>query len=133
MANTKANQYVPGVCNIGEIEATNRRKMAMNAAVVTILLWASLLILGAPTFAFVLVALPGFVAATAYMQSKQRFCAGFGAEGLYNFSDELGKTQKAANADDRAKDKKKAISITVNAALAGTALAAVAAGTSLLV
>lgn len=123
---TSKSEYVPGVCNIGNVEAANRRKTAMGAAIATIVVWATLILLDAPVFAYLLISLPAFVAATAYIQSRERFCAGFGAEGLYNFSDELGKTQKATKAEDLSKDKKKAISITVQSAIIGVVLAIVA-------
>lgn len=127
----KPNEYVPGVCNIGNVEAANRRKTAIGAAALTGVTWIALVLLGAPAFAYSLIALPAFVAATAYIQSRLHFCAGFGAEGLYNFSNELGKTKQSNSSNDRAKDKKKAVQITVQATFLGIFTAMIAAATSL--
>ncbi len=124
---SEKNEYIPGVCNIGGAEAENRLKTAKVSGVITLVAWALLLAIQAPALTFALLALPAFTAATAYIQSKQRFCAGFGAEGLYNFSDTVGNFKKASKASDRAKDKKKAINITIKAAIIGIVVAAIAA------
>lgn len=126
-------QYVPGTCNIGETEIRSRRHLAVGFSTATILLWLGLLIFGAPAVAYILLALPAFIAATSYIQAKERFCAGFGAEGYYNFSDKLGQVERSDNPDDQSKDRKKAFSITARALSIGLLVAAFAAGTAVLI
>ncbi len=132
MSKVGQSEYVPGVCNIGSVEAINRRKMAINASLLTIFVWGSFLVLKAPVFTYVLIALPAFVATTAYLQSRYRFCAGFGAEGIYNFSTQIGKTQRVMSPQDRAKDKKKAVSITIQATAISIVISIFAGITSLI-
>lgn len=130
---SQPNEYIPGVCNIGNTEAKSRRRLALNFTVITICMWVLLLVVSASLLLFLVLAFPAFVAATSYIQSAEHFCAGFGAEGLYNFSDQLGNAVKSKNPSDHVKDKKKAINITIRAGVVGLIVAAFAAGTSLLI
>ena len=126
MAKETKQEYIPGVCNIGNAEANNRRRTAYGASAVALIVWATLLYIQAPSATLLIVGLPGFVAGTAFIQARQRFCAGFGAEGLYNFTDTVGAYSKSEKADDRAKDKRKAVQITKQAAVIGTVTGALA-------
>jgi hypothetical protein len=133
MAKKPPPEYIPGVCNIGDTEAKSRLRMALLASVLTITIWASLLVLIVPTFTYLFLVLPAFAAATSYIQYKEHFCAGFGSEGFYNFSDKLGKIERSDNPDDVSKDRKKALSITIRALTVGIIVAAFAAGTAQLI
>ena len=87
--------YVPGQCNIGQAEIAGRRRAGRVGVVATIGLLAILVVIGAPPLARLLVALPAAVAASGYLQARLRFCAAFGARGVYNF-DEMGSTIQVA-------------------------------------
>ena len=118
-------EYQPGVCNIGPAEIARRRRTGHVGLVAAIGLLVALVAIGAPPIARLLVAIPAILSASGYLQAYFRFCAGFGAAGVYNF-DEVGTTDKIADAASRALDRAKATRIGV-ASFAIGALVAIAA------
>jgi hypothetical protein len=119
-------QYIPGVCNIGPAEIRNRRNTGLISAAIGVALLVILIVTGAPPLTRAIVFVPFAIGASALIQARLHFCAGFGAAGLFNFSNEVGKTDSVSQADYRAKDKKKAIQITVAAAIIGLVIAILA-------
>jgi hypothetical protein len=102
--------YQPGVCNIGPDEIRRRRNSG-HAGVVASLAWLGILLaVDAPAVARLTIAVPATIAASGYLQARLRFCAGFGAKGMFNFGP-LGSTDTVADADDRARDRAKATRI----------------------
>ena len=55
-------------------------------------------------------AIPAIGAASGYIQAHLKFCAGFGAAGVFNFG-ELGPTERVANDADRGRDRMRAFQI----------------------
>jgi hypothetical protein len=96
--------YRPGVCNIGPDEIARRRRAGHVGVLATIALFAVLVAVDAPAIARIVVALPAAIAASGYLQAWLKFCAGFGARGVFNFGP-LGRTEtitdQAALASDR--------------------------------
>jgi hypothetical protein len=78
--------------------------------IAAIVLLAILVAIGAPAITRLLIALPVAVGASGYLQAWLRFCAGFGAAGIFNFGDR-GTTTAVAEADARRKDRVKAFQI----------------------
>jgi hypothetical protein len=113
--------YQPGVCNIGPAEIARRRRTGHIGLLAAVALFAILVAVGAPPLARLLVAIPAILSASGYLQAYLKFCAGFGAAGVYNF-DEVGTTDKVADAASRAADRAKATRI----GLASLAIGAVA-------
>jgi hypothetical protein len=94
--------------------------------VVAIGLWAGLVALGVPHYWRLVVFFPAAMAAIGFLQGLMHFCAGFGMSGVFNFGPNVGRTDTVLQAEFRAKDKRKALSIVLYSALIGV-LVAVAA------
>ena len=90
----------PGVCNIGPAEIARRRRTGHIGLIAAMALFAVLVAIGAPPLARLLVAIPAILSASGYLQAYFKFCAGFGAAGVFNF-DEVGTTDKVADAASR--------------------------------
>lgn len=121
-----STQYIPGVCNIGPAEIRNRRRTGLISVGMGIVLTLALFAIGAPKITRVIIFLPFAIGASALIQAQLHFCAGFGAAGLFNFSDEVGQTESVSQAAYRAKDKKKSTQITVAAVIIGLGIALIA-------
>jgi hypothetical protein len=113
--------YRPGVCNIGPTEIAQRRRAGHAGAVATLILLFTLVAIDAPTPWRVILFLPAAAAASGYLQAAFRFCAGFGWAGVFNFGDELRRTEAVEDADARATDRRKALQIAGLSALVGVA------------
>jgi hypothetical protein len=117
--------YQPGVCNIGPAEIARRRRAGHVGLIAAVALLAVLVAIGAPPVARLLVAIPAMISASGYLQASLKFCAGFGAAGVYNF-DDVGTTDKVADAASRALDRAKASKISVASFAIGAVVAIVA-------
>jgi len=113
-------EYVPGVCNIGPAEIASRRRSGHIGVIAAIVLLAVLVAIGAPPISRLLIALPVAIAASGYLQAWLKFCAGFGAAGVFNFGDR-GTTQAVADADARRKDRIRSLQISGGAFAIGIA------------
>jgi hypothetical protein len=97
------SEYRPGTCNIGPDEIRRRRRAGHTGLVATIVLFVILVAIDAPPIARLLVALPATIAASGYLQARLRFCAGFAAQGVFNFGP-VGETATVADDQARAQD-----------------------------
>ena len=120
------SQYIPGVCNIGEKEIEARKRIGWISLVVTLVLWAVLDYLKISPYWKILVFIPASMSATGFIQGFSQFCAGFGLKGVFNFSDELSKTDSVAQAEFREQDRKKAQMIFGQSVLVGVLVALIA-------
>ena len=120
------SQYIPGVCNIGEVEIHERKRLGWIGIAVTIIIWSSLDIIHSSPYWKILLFIPASVGATGLIQGYSHFFAGFGMKGVFNFSDKLSKTDTVTQAEFRAKDKKKAQMIFANSILFGVLVALIA-------
>jgi hypothetical protein len=120
-----AVDYQPGVCNIGPAEIARRRRSGHIGLIASVILFAVLIAVGAPPLARLLLVIPVAISASGYLQAYLKFCAGFGAAGVYNFGD-LGTTDKVAAGANRALDRAKATRIGVASFAIGLAVAIVA-------
>jgi hypothetical protein len=117
--------YQPGVCNIGPAEIARRRRAGHIGLIAAVALLAILVAIGAPPITRLLVAIPAIISASGYLQAYLKFCAGFGAAGVYNF-DELGAVDKVADAGSKALDRTKASKISAASFAIGALVAIVA-------
>jgi len=117
--------YQPGVCNIGPAEIARRRRAGHIGLIAAVALFAVLVAVGAPPIARLLVAIPAIISASGYLQAHLKFCAGFGAAGVYNF-DEVGAVDKVADAASKALDRAKANRIGIASFAIGAAVGVVA-------
>ncbi|MEO8626146.1 MAG: hypothetical protein ABI452_05540 [Candidatus Limnocylindrales bacterium] len=77
--------YESGVCNIGPAEIAYRRRWGHLGLAVTMVLFVALIWTGPPYWTRILLALPAAASAVGYLQAYLRFCAAFGALGVFNF------------------------------------------------
>ena len=102
--------YRPGACNIGPAEIAARRRTGHVGVIAAIVLFVILVALGVAPIARLLVALPVAIAASGYLQAHLKFCAGFGARGVFNFGN-LGTTNRVEDAVAKAADRRRAYQI----------------------
>lgn len=118
--------YQPGVCNIGPEEIARRRRAGHIGAVITVIALVALVALHAPPLVRLVLAIPAAGAASGYLQAWLRFCAGFGAKGVFNFG-QLGQVSPVADDGERALDRVRATQIGLASLLIGVAVGTVAA------
>lgn len=122
---TVQNQYIPGVCNIGDEEIKKRKQAGWMGLAATVVLWGIFIWLDtAPVWRLPLF-FPALMSATGFLQAYMHFCAYFGFASLFNFGD-VGKKDSVQQAEFRAKDRKKAWQIVIYSFLIGIAVAGLA-------
>jgi hypothetical protein len=118
-------EYRPGVCNIGPAEIAARRRSGHVGVIAAIVLFVILVALGVPPIVRLLVGLPVAIAASGYLQAYLKFCAGFGARGVFNFGG-LGTTNRVEDAVARSADRRRAYQIGLASFAIGLAVGIVA-------
>jgi hypothetical protein len=106
--------YVAGSCNIGKGEIRRRQFVALIGLILTITTTVGLINVSAERSARLGVFVPALIFAVGFIQSRRKFCLAFGLMGTFNFGS-LGKLSRVASPQDRAADRKTAISILVQA------------------
>ncbi len=114
--------YQPGVCNIGPAEIRRRRMSGWVGLAIAVVFLALAFALGWAAPWRLLVAVPVFLSAQGFLQAAFHFCVGFASRGLYNFG-ALGSEENVVEAEFRKKDLRKALLITVLAAVIAAAVA----------
>lgn len=122
-----SGEYRPGVCNIGPAEIARRRRAGHVGLIATAIVFAVLVIVGAPPLARLLLILPAAAAASGYLQARFKFCAGFGTQGVFNFGD-VGTTEQVANDAARALDRARARQIGLASLAIGIVVGVLAVG-----
>lgn len=120
---TDAGEYRPGVCNIGPAEIRRRRQIGYLGLAASVGFAAVLLLIDAPAWMRLAIALPVAVALSGFIQARMRFCAGFAMAGVQNMG-ELGRQVHVEDAAARSADRRKAMFINA-AAITGGLVAAV--------
>ena len=102
--------YLPGVCNIGGGEVRRRQFVALVGLFFSITSLIALIVMNAPREARIGIFFPLLVASVGYVQSRSKFCLAFGFAGTFNFG-KLGDISRVSDADNRATDRKTALTI----------------------
>ena len=118
-------EYQAGVCNIGPEEIARRRRAGHIGLVISIAVFAGLILAGAPPIFRLVLFLPVASAASGYLQAWLKFCAGFGSLGVYNFG-RLGQRFTVPDDEARGRDRRRARQIGLAAGLIGLVVAVVA-------
>jgi hypothetical protein len=120
---TTHNVYIPGVCNIGHAEISQRLRFGWGGLAVTVILAAAFFVfrVSAPWRFFLFI--PAASGATGFLQAAFHFCAAFGMRGVFNFRAEVRKTDTVEQAEFRRKDRAKAFQILAYSILIGIVVA----------
>jgi hypothetical protein len=118
-------EYRPGVCNIGPEEIARRRRSGHVSLLIAVVLLAVLVAIGAPPLARLLLILPAVTAASGYLQAWLKFCAGFGARGVFNFGP-VGPMHEVLDDDAKAQDRRRARQIGLASLLIGVVVGVIA-------
>src|SRR3954451_4460029 len=121
----RLDAYRPGVCNIGPDEIVRRRRAGHVGLIVTVVVLAVLFALHVPPIVRLVIFVPAAGAAVGYLQAWHRFCAGFGAPGVYTFGS-LGRTEHVDGPGAVARDRGMARRIAVESAMVGAVVAVLA-------
>jgi hypothetical protein len=114
--------YAPGACNIGPAEIARRRRIGHVGVLATAAVLTLLLAVHAdPAWRLILI-LPAATAAAGYLQAALHFCANFGFRGVYNFG-ELGPTERVVAEEAIARDRRRALLISLGSLGIGLAVA----------
>ena len=118
--------YIPGVCNIGPVEIRLRWTTGWVGFFFTTLIWLGFIINSSPAAWRLALVVPAYVSAIGFLQASMHFCVAFGAKGLFNVKDQVGKVETVDQQEFRAKDQAKAIKMMLGALAIATVVALVA-------
>ena len=109
-----SDTYIPGTCNLGKAEVRSRQIVALVGLVASLVLATGLIVSSAPQASGLTLFAPLMVFAVGFIQSRRKFCLAYGLAGTFNLG-KLGQISKVANPEDRAADRKTALSILAQA------------------
>jgi hypothetical protein len=109
-----SDTYIPGTCNLGKAEVRSRQIVALVGLVATLILATGLIASSAPQASGLTLFAPLMVFAVGFIQSRRKFCLAYGLAGTFNLG-KLGQISKVANPEDKAADRKTALSILAQA------------------
>ena len=115
-----ARRSIAQRCNIGPAELARRRRSAIFASIVFVLIAAAVVIVDVLPLARLLLWPVATGVAVTWLQVVHRFCVAFGALGLENFG-RLG-AQVEVDAAERAADRRRALHVIAEGAVIGLAL-----------
>ena len=109
-----SDTYIPGTCNLGKAEVRSRQIVALVGLVASLILATALIASSAPRASGLTLFAPLMVFAVGFIQSRRKFCLAYGLAGTFNLG-KLGQISKVANPEDKAADRKTALSILAQA------------------
>lgn len=109
-----SDTYIPGTCNLGKAEVRSRQIVALVGLVASLILATGLIASSAPQASGFTLFAPLMVFAVGFIQSRRKFCLAYGLAGTFNLG-KLGQISKVANPEDKAADRKTALSILAQA------------------
>jgi len=109
-----SDTYIPGTCNLGKAEVRSRQIVALVGLVASLILATGLIASSAPQASGLTLFAPLMVFAVGCIQSRRKFCLAYGLAGTFNLG-KLGQISKVANPEDKAADRKTALSILAQA------------------
>lgn len=109
---TKSN-YIPGMCNINPKEVAQRRMIGNIGLIATLVLTVLFVCFGITWPFRLIIFIPAFLAATGYLQARNKFCVGYAGANQHHADD--GEVVTISDKDALAADKKKARTINLQA------------------
>ena len=119
-----SSEYIPGTCNIGKGEISQRQIVALFGIFLTIFSATALLATDQSRTSRLSLFVPALVFSIGFVQSRSKFCLAYGLAGTFNF-ERLGKITKVQSVEDRKADRKTAISILFKSAALAALITAV--------
>jgi hypothetical protein len=119
------NEYIPGVCNIGNKERVLRRNMGIFLALASIIHIVLIFVFDVSTIVKLLLFFPVFSSALSLIQYQMKFCAELGILGKYNFTDKLGQHFSVEQMEFIQKDRVKALKIVLYSFVIGVVVTSV--------
>ena len=123
MNDSPKNVYVPGTCNIGPEETKLRMAAGWIGLVITIVFFIFFIYLHITPWARLILFFPAALSAMGFLQAAFQFCVSFGMQGLFNVSNEAGKTETVSQREYRKADKRKAMLIIAYSVWIGVVIA----------
>lgn len=103
-------QYIPGSCNIGKGEIKRRQFVSLLGLFLSIFALVTLISIDAPASSRIGIFFPLMMASVGYIQSRSKFCLAYGFAGTFNVG-KMGDISRVASSEDRAADRKTALTI----------------------
>lgn len=116
--------YIAGQCNIGRSEIRKRQAVAVLGVILSLSSILSFRHLHASHLSRISIFIPLLVFSVGFVQSRRKFCLAFGFMGTFNFGPSR-EIARVASPEDRARDRKTALSILFQAAGLAALLTAV--------
>jgi hypothetical protein len=103
-------EYIPGSCNIGKGEIRRRQLVAVVGLLLSISALIGFIAVNAPAGVRLGIFLPLMMTSVGYVQSRSKFCLAYGFAGTFNIG-KLGDIKRVTSKEDRAADRKTALTI----------------------
>jgi hypothetical protein len=114
-------QYFSGVCNIGEAEINQRRRLGyigLFLTLISIIIYLGLILsIHLDPFFGLIIIIPAEMASIGFIQAREKFCAAYGFAKQQNVSSMLGLTIKIEDEESQRQDRNKALKIVVQSLL----------------
>ncbi|MGD0146254.1 MAG: hypothetical protein ABSB53_05310 [Nitrososphaerales archaeon] len=105
------DSYRPGVCNIGKNETRKRYAMGFVGLTIAGVLVYVITQLSLPTWSLLVCFFPLFLGAEGFLQGYFKFCAGFAARSIFDFSGSSNEKGKVTDKEAHNLDMRKAMRI----------------------
>ncbi|MHA1995972.1 MAG: hypothetical protein ACW97Z_15655 [Candidatus Hodarchaeales archaeon] len=119
-------QYTTGVCNIGEAEINQRRRIGYIGLGLTLVFLigyvAMIYLIRLPPLFGVIVFVPAEILTVGFLQARKKFCAAYGLTRRQNLSSKVGLTIKIENSLAQKKDRNKALVIIFQSIILASAI-----------
>jgi len=114
---TTETAYIPGECNINKAEIAKRRMIGHVGLVIFVIVLVAFAVIDISRWYRIILFLPGMIAASGYLQARNQFCTGYARAGKQNAAQGSNAASDINDIDARAKDKRKAKHMNIQAAL----------------
>ncbi len=103
-------EYIPGSCNIGKAEVRKRQVVGLVGLFFSISYLLTFNAVDAPAIYRFGIFFPLLVASIGFVQSRSKFCLAYGFAGTFNLG-KMGDIKRVTSKEDRAADRKTALTI----------------------
>jgi hypothetical protein len=119
------DSYRPGVCNIGKNEVRKRYATGLVGLIIAGALVYTITLFSLPAWALLVSFFPLFLNAEGFLQGYYRFCAGFAARSMFDFSGSSSEKGKVTEEEAHRLDMRKARRINLYSLVTAAAVTAI--------